>query len=150
MIKTVELAPYRQWFRTTFTITLLLIAGSILLVWMDLRPSLAPASTKLLRDLLWYGPLVLVVLYTFYIVKQQRKLLLIADFEERKVFHANLYRRRMYGYMVSTFLACVLYWLMATRFYLYISFFEILGLLVGFPRRQIFQRELGDPDIVFV
>lgn len=150
MIKTIELAPYRRWFRTTLSIAVLLIATSIVLVWMQIRPVLEPSSAKLIRNLLWYGPLFLALAFTFYLQKQRQVMVNIADFEARKNFHQSLFRKRLYWCIISTSLACILYWVLAQSFYLYISLFEIVGVLLSFPHPFIFRRELQDPEIVFI
>ncbi len=150
MIKTIELAPYRRWFRTTLTIAILLIAASMLLVWLQIRPELEPSSAKLFRNLLLYGPLFLALAFTFYLQKQRQVMVEIPDFEARKNFHQTLFRKRLYWCIFSTSLACILYWILAQSFYLYISLFEIVGVLLSFPHPFIFKRELQDPEIVFI
>lgn len=150
MIKTIELAPYRRWFRTTLTIAILLVAGSMLLVWLQANPVLEPSSAKLIRNLLLYGPLCLAFAFTFYIRKQREIMMAIPDFESRKNFHQSLFRKRLYWCVISTTLACTLYWLLTHPFYLYVSLFEIVGVLLSFPHPFIFKRELQDPEIVFI
>jgi|GEM_PF-2663113 len=150
MIKTIELAPYRRWFRNTLTVAILLIVASMLLVWLQASPLLEPSSAKLIRNLLLYGPLFPALAFTFYLQKQRQIMVNITDFETRKNFHQALFRKRLYWCIISTSLACLLYWILAHPFYLYISLFEIVGVLLSFPHPFIFKRELQDPEIIFI
>ncbi len=151
MVKIVDMKVYKKIHLNFLTIMCLMAVASVVLVKNSFY--IIPwntAGSKITTDVLLIGMIGLALLYSFYLRKQKEKMQGIIDFDEKLIFHRRYYRIRMWWLILSGATSCFLYVLTVYRFFFWFVLFDFLSLLLAFPSKFFFKRELNDNDVIFL
>jgi hypothetical protein len=149
-IFTINLKPYRIRYRLAVIVTGLLIAGCWATVFGGHFVLLAFYRNRQVYLIL----LAAFILAPLYFGSQSRKKLKsldgIEDFEEKQQLHEAMYKGRVWWLALMAAGSCVLYLTSGRVYFLYLSLFEYLMLLVSFPNERLIRKELKNEDIIFI
>jgi hypothetical protein len=109
-----------------------------------------PAQSTQMKNIILFGMVGVAIAYSLYLRKEKEKMQSIHDFDEKLIAHQRYFKIRMWWYLLSTIASCILYILVANTFFLYFALFELLMLIVVFPNKLFFKKELQDDDIIFL
>ncbi len=151
MVKTVEMNLYRKLYANYLIVICIMIAASYFLVSRGIYVrwgSFQLLST--ISKLMLFSLIGLAVIYGFYLRNQKDKMQGMTDFEKKLSAHRRYFNIRMRWYILSAAVSCVLCLLVANRFFLFFALFELLMLLIVFPNKAFFRKELNDEEIIFL
>lgn len=95
------------------------------------------------------GMIALAWMHTILTRKKVDKLTKINDFERRVVMHERIYWFRMLWYLFSCIVCCILFILVTKKFFLYYAIFNVVFLLLLYPNKAVFKKELRNEEIIF-
>jgi hypothetical protein len=150
LVKTVDMKMYRKTHLNFLSVMCLMAVASFLLVRNSIDINWNIAVSTITTDALLIGIIGLAILYSFYIRKQKEKMQRIENFEEKLAFHRRYYKIRLWWLLLSGATSCLLYVLTAYKFFFWFVLFDFLSLLLAFPGKFFFKRELNDDEIIFL
>jgi hypothetical protein len=144
----IPLSTYRNQFKQILIPQLLLVLVSYLLV------QVSPYDFSLFAIQRLSTPImaVLVILSFMHSSYQRRrlaKLYSVESFEDRARQHQRIYQFRLFWFLFSAFTSCCLFVLAQHRLFFYFALFDTLLLVMNYPNKQVFRRELQEEEIIF-
>jgi hypothetical protein len=150
MVKIVDMKIYRKIYFNFLAIMCVMIAAVYLLV----KNGIYLGQFFIQSKTIVYGFLALMLAVTFvyslYLRRQREKLQAIADFDKKLAFHQNYFKTRMWWQILGGATSCILYMITAHRYFFWFALFDLLSLVVVFPNKFFFKKELNDEDIIFL
>ena len=150
IVKTIEMKLYRKLYLGYFLLTCSNIGISYLMQQNGVYIGWNNSSSVTTKNILLYGMIGVAIIYSLYLQNQKTKLRSIKDFDVKKEFHEKYFKIRMTWYVISCFVSCVLFLLVGNWLFFYFGLFELFLLLIVFPNKFLFKKELEDDDIVFI
>ena len=150
MFKTVELRIYRKIYFNCLALLCLVIAASLFLGLSGWQYQKLPAQPNRIKDVLLYGMILLAILYSIFRRRQDEKLNTLTEFNEKLVFHRHYFKTRLLWYVLSGIVACILFVIIGQWLFLYFAIFDLAMLLILYPTKSFFKKELDDEEIIFI
>lgn len=141
---------YRKTYFNFLAIMTIMAAGSFFLVQSGIYINWSSGNSNVITDVLLVTMIGVAVLYSFYLKRLKEKMQSILDFEEKLSFHRKYFNTRMWWNIASGAVSCFLYLLTAHRFFFWFVLFDFLSLLIVFPNKFFFKKELNDDEIIFL
>ena len=70
--------------------------------------------------------------------------------DEKLVFHRHYFKTRLLWYVLSGIVACILFVIVGQWLFLYFAIFDLAMLLILYPTKSFFKKELDDEEIIFI
>jgi hypothetical protein len=150
MFKMADLKIYKRIFYSCLSVSCAMILGSWLLMKTGWYVVGSNSFTNGVKDIIMFGMIGLATLYTFYANNQKKKLLAIKNIEEKLQFHRKIFKMRLMWNVFACALSCFLFLLLGRNIFLYFALYDLFMLLILFPNKTFFKKELKDEEIVFV
>ena len=150
MVKIVDMKVYRKIYLNFLTVMTVMAVACFLLVRNGFYIRWNQLNSGTMTDILLWGVVGIAVLYSFYLRQLKGKMQRIIDFDKKLAFHRRYFRTRMWWNIVSGATSCFLYLLTANRFFFWFVLFDFLSLLIVFPNKFFFKKELNDDEIIFL
>lgn len=150
VVKIVDMKVYKKIYLNFLNIMAVMAVASFLLIRNGFYISWNPGKSGTLTDILLWGMVGLAVLYSFYLRRLKVAMQTIIDFDEKLAFHRRYFRIRMWWSILSGAVSCFLYLLTAHRFFFWFVLFDFFSLLLMFPNKFFFKKELNDEEIIFL
>lgn len=146
---TIDNKKYKSVFYLYFTINIVCTGVSFLIAangfW--LLHSFYP-DTRLTLSIL-FVMVIFAFIHSSFTRNKLRKLLLIEDFEKREKAYESLYRLRVFWFLFSSLVSCILAVLSGRTLFCYYAMFDIVISLNYYPSLSLFRKELNNNDIIF-
>ena len=148
LLVSIHLEAYRKQFYSMLATLIMVIGISYFLVHFSqydfssftIRRMAVPIMAVL--AVLSYG-------HSFYRKRQLKRLLLLPSFEQKVKAYEQLYRFRLLWFLFSGACCCAVYLLSLHRLFLFFALFDAVMLLMHYPNKAVFRRELQNEDILF-
>jgi NADH:ubiquinone oxidoreductase subunit K len=150
LVKTVDMKVYRKIHLNFLTIMCLMAVASFILVQNGFYINWNFEGSTITVDILLIAMIGLAILFSLYSRRQKIKMQAIADFEEKLSFHRRYFWIRMWWLLLSGATSCFLFVLTSYRFFFWFVLFDFLSLLLAFPNKLLFKRELNEDEIIFL
>lgn len=141
---------YKKYYIYSLVLACLMIIASFILFRYKLFTGQIVSQSYLYKKLLVYGMLGTVVVYSLYLRNMREKLKDIGDFDKKLAFHEKYFKIRMWWYVISCAVSCLIFLLSLNQFFFYFALFDLFMLMLVFPNKKLFWRELNDPEIIFI
>jgi hypothetical protein len=144
----IAFSAYRTQFKQILIPQLLLVCCSFILVQFspfDLSVfAIRKLSTPIMALLLVFS-----LLHSSFQKKSLQKLSLLHNFDDRAREHQRIYQLRLYWFLFSAFTSCCLFIVAHHLLFFYFAIFDTLLLVMNYPNKQVFKKELMEDDIIF-
>lgn len=151
MVKIIQLKPYRTIYFTFLVISVVFTVLSYLLVSSGFYLHWEQQQSVLYKNIFVYTLIGLAILFTSYLSKQRKKIQAIEEYDVKISLHLEMYKHRILWGFANCTLACILYPIIAHSAFLYFAIFDIIfSLLMMFPNKIMFRKELNDDEIEFI
>jgi hypothetical protein len=127
-----------------------MVIGSWLLIKTGMFIPASASIKNSFKDVIMIGLIGAAALHTIYTNSQRKKLLTIENIEEKLAFHRKIFKMRIMWNVVACALSCFLFLLIGRNIFLYFALYDLFMLLILFPNKTFFKKELNDQEIVFV
>ena len=150
MFKIIDLNVYRSIFFSCLSICSVMIIGSWILIQSGLFIPGSDSIKNSFKDIIMIGLIGAAALHTIYTNSQKKKLLTIENIEEKLASHRKIFKLRLMWNVVACALSCFLFLLIGRNIFLYFALYDLFMLLILFPNKTFFKKELNDNEVVFV
>lgn len=141
---------YRKIYLNFLTVMTLMAVTCFLFVRNGFYINWKIGDSGTMTDIFLWGMVGIAIIYSFYLRRLKEKMQGIIDFAEKLSFHRRYFRIRMWWNILSGASSCFLYLLTANRFFFWFVLFDFLSLLIVFPNKFFFKKELNDDEIIFL
>jgi len=111
-LKAMDIAPYKKAHTGVLFICILCVAASFFIVRQGYAILANIPETKTVKDVIMYGMIGVVVIFSFYQQKQRQKLSGITDFDEKLAFYEKIFRSRLWWHALSCIVSAFYYFLL--------------------------------------
>ncbi len=150
MVKIVDMKVYKKIYLNFLTVMTMMAVACFLLVRNGIFINWNIGNPETITNILLFGMVGLALLYSFYLRSLKEKMQRLTNFEEKLAFHRRYFKTRMWWNILSGAISCFLYLLTAHRFFFWFVLFDFLSLLIIFPNKFFFKKELNDDEIIFL
>ncbi|RXK59729.1 hypothetical protein ESA94_11755 [Lacibacter luteus] len=150
MVKTVFLKNYRPYFFLLLFTACVLTLISYSLVAADLYVHLPLEDARLYKNIFFIIIVAASFVYGYYLKKQREKLQAIEDYDLKIATHIILYRKRILWGFLNCLLACILFVIIGYKTFFYFALIDVVMMLMQFPNKAVFNKELNDDEIEYL
>ena len=143
-----DIAPYKKAYTGVLIICILSVAVSFFIVRQGFAILANVPATKTLKDIIMYSMIGAAAIFSFYQQKQKQRLLSFTDFDEKLAFYQKIFHSRLWWYALSCIVSAFLLFLTARKFFLYLAIFDLVVMLLAFPNKILFKKELNEEDLI--
>ena len=143
-----DIAPYKKAYTGVLVICILSVAASFFIVRQGFAILANVPATKTLKDIIMYSMIGAAAIFSFYQQKQKQRLLSFTDFDEKLAFYQKIFHSRLWWYALSCIVSAFLLFLTARKFFLYLAIFDLVVMLLAFPNKMLFKKELNEEDLI--
>ena len=147
-LKAMDIAPYKKAYTGVLIICILSVAVSFFIVRQGYAILANVPGTKTLKDIIMYSMIGAAAIFSFYQQKQKQRLLSFTDFDEKLAFYQKIFHSRLWWYALSCIVSAFLLFLTARKFFLYLAIFDLVVMLLAFPNKTLFKKELNEEDLI--
>ena len=147
-LKAMNIAEYKKAHAGFLFICILSVVASFFIVRQGYAILANIPETKTVKDILMYGMIGVAALFSVYQQKQKQKLSTFTDFDEKLAFYQKIYRTRLLWRVLSCIVSAFLLFLTARKFFLYLAIFDLVLMLLAFPNKALFKKELNEEDLI--
>jgi len=147
-LKAMDIAPYKKAYTGVLIICILSVAVSFFIVRQGFAILANVPATKTLKDIIMYSMIGAAAIFSFYQQKQKQRLLSFTDFDEKLAFYQKIFHSRLWWYALSCIVSAFLLFLTARKFFLYLAIFDLVVMLLAFPNKTLFKKELNEEDLI--
>jgi len=144
-----NLRAFKKVFFQCLAINLLIVSASYTSMILGLPYLLPVHLTRNFTSFFLVIMIIPAVTYTWRLKKDLAALDGITDFEEKVARYEKIYRNRLYWFLFSCILSCVLYVLSNRSIFLFYAVFDMAITFPYYPSKAVFQRELKNDEINF-
>lgn len=144
-----NLRTFKKVFFQCLTINILIIAASYTSMILGLPYLLPVHLTRNFTSFFLIIMIIPAVVYTQRLKKDLAGLDEITDFEEKAMRYEKIYKNRLYWFLFSCIISCVLYVLSSRSIFLFYAVFDLAITFPYYPNKAVFQRELKSDEIIF-
>lgn len=148
--KIIDLSFYKSKFKLFFSITSAVLVICYLLVYFDYTLMKNQVYAGQIKDLFMILLIGSAVFYSFWQQKQRREMLKIMDFQTRVSAYKKIYLSRLYWHMLSGAVSSIIYLTTSRRLFLIFAVLDLVTMMLVYPNKFVFKRELMDDEIEFV
>jgi membrane protein implicated in regulation of membrane protease activity len=147
-LKAMDIAPYKKAYIGVLFICILSVTASFLIVWQGYAILANIPETKTVKDIIMYSMIGVAAIFSSYQRKQKQKLATLTDFDEKISFYQKIYNTRLWWHVISCVISAFLLFLTARKFFLYLAIFDLVLMLLAFPNKMLFKKELNEEDLI--
>lgn len=147
---TIEIKKYKNFFFSILIIEIAVAIASYILVSNGFYILAGFDPGKKFTSPILLALVVLAVAHAQFQKKKLSKLQQVTDFELRLAEYEKFYRFRLYWFLFSALVSCMLVLLTGRTLFMYFAVFDILVSLPYFPNKFLFKKELQNEEIVFI
>ena len=148
--KIIDLSFYKSRFKLFFSITSAVLVISYLLVYFNYGLMKNQTYAEQVKNLFMILLIGSAVFYSFWQQKQRREMLKIMDFQSRVSAYKRIYLSRLYWHMLSGVVSSIMYLTTSRRLFLIFAVLDLITMMLVYPNKFVFKRELMDDEIEFV
>ncbi len=150
MVKTIILKTYKPYFFTLLFIAIALTFVSYLMVTAGLYIHFPVEEARLYKNIFFVIIISASFGYSYYLKKQREKLQAIEDYDLKATTHLTLYRKRILWGFLNCVLACILFVMIGYKTFFYFALIDLFMMLMQFPNKAVFSKELNDDEIEYL
>ena len=148
--KIIDLSFYKSRFKLFFSITSAVLVICYLLVYFNYGLMKNQTYAEQVKNLFMILLIGSAVFYSFWQQKQRREMLKIMDFQSRVLAYKKIYLSRLYWHMLSGVVSSIIYLTTSRRLFLIFAVLDLITMMLVYPNKFVFKRELMDDEIEFV
>ena len=148
-LKIVPHKTFKKIFINFLVICVLIIAAGFVLYkkHIPLLPDFLGAYS--FANVLIYALVGLVLIFTFYVINNKKKLRKLVNFDEKIAFYVRFYTRRLWWHVISCLTSVLFLQLTWHYIFIYFGLFDLLSMLSAFPSKEILKKDLAEEDLIF-
>ncbi len=148
--KTIDLSFYKAKFKIFFSISSAVLVTCYLLAFFGFTLIKNQTHADQVKNLFMIVLIGSAVFYSFWQTKQRRELAKIMDFKARVDCYRSIYMSRLYWHMLSGIVASMVYLTTSRRLFLIFAVLDLVTMMLVYPNKLVFKRELMDDEIEFI